>query len=186
MKNLHSFAFCALVTPVITLGAGSVLAGQSADKDLDRKEQSTQRDQNANQATPSVTEGVERSHRDKQSDANRVADRSNMRDQSRMEHRGYIDATPANGVRSSDLVGTEVKTTRDETVGSVSDLIIDENGQVVAVVVGVGGLLGMGEKNVAIGWDEITLSEKADEQELRIDLTRENLRSAPEFEEEQD
>ncbi len=68
-------------------------------------------------------------------------------------------------------------------MGSVSDLLIDENGQVVAIVVGVGGFLGMGEKNVAIGWDDVKTSGSADEQELRIDATREELSSAPAFEE---
>lgn len=63
----------------------------------------------------------------------------------------------------------------------MSDLIIDKDGQVVAVVVGVGGFLGMGEKNVAIPWDDVTKSGTAEEQELRIDATREELQSAPEF-----
>ncbi|MEX2494479.1 MAG: hypothetical protein WD448_00240, partial [Woeseia sp.] len=68
----------------------------------------------------------------------------------------------------------------------------------------VGGFLGIGEKNVAIGWDELTISGGtsaskmpgaaehdpgsedhtlgSDELDLRIDLTREDLTSAPKFE----
>ncbi len=64
----------------------------------------------------------------------------------------------------------------------INDLIIDADGQVIAVVVEVGRTLGMGEKVVAIGWDDVTTSCKSDERELQIDATREELRSAPELE----
>lgn len=52
----------------------------------------------------------------------------------------------------------------------------------MAVVVGVGGFSGMGEKNVAISWDSVTQTGTANERELRIDATRDELSSAPEFE----
>jgi hypothetical protein len=63
----------------------------------------------------------------------------------------------------------------------VSDLIIDERGQVVAIVVGVGGFLGMGEKDVAIGWGNVTRSEKSDKSKIQVNVTRDSLMSAPEF-----
>lgn len=170
MKNLHSFAFYALATPVITLGAGPLLAQQSTDQDVDRQQeqstqqQSTQRDQDAKQSTTKSMESD-------QSTSN----------QSGTQNRGYMGSAPANGMHASNLIGAEVKTSADEDVGPVSDLIIDKNGQVVAIVVGVGGFLGMGERSVAIGWDDVTKSGTSDEPELRIDVTRESLRSAPEF-----
>lgn len=148
MKKLHSFAFYALVTPVIALGAGPLLAQQATGQDKDRKLQSTQQDQ------------------------------------SRMQQRGYLRSIPANGWQASKLIGAEVKTTKGDEVGSVNDLIIDEKGQVAAIVVGVGGFLGMGEKDVAIGWGDVTKSSKtgkSDKDELQINLTRESLMSAPEF-----
>ncbi len=169
MKKLHSFAFYALVTPVITLGAGSVLAQQSTDQDAKHSTSSTKQ-------THQSAQGA------KQSDSQAAADRRNMGDQSRMENRDYMASVPANAMQASTLIGTKVRTTIDKDVGSVKDLIIDENGQIVAIVVGVGGFLAMGEKDVAIGWDHVTKSGTADEQELQIDVTREDLRSAPEFE----
>ncbi|MDT8385682.1 MAG: PRC-barrel domain-containing protein [Gammaproteobacteria bacterium] len=148
MKKLHSFTFYALVTPIITLGAGSLLAEQPTDQDSNRMLQSTQQDQ------------------------------------SHMQQRGYLRSIPANGWQASKLIGAEVKTTKGDEVGSVNDLIIDEKGQVAAIVVGVGGFLGMGEKDVAIGWGDVTKSSKtgkSDKDELQINLTRESLMSAPEF-----
>lgn len=102
--------------------------------------------------------------------------------QSPLENQRYLDAAPTDGMQASNLIGAEVTTTGDEEVGAVSDLIIDQDGKVVAVVVSVGGFLGMGEKDVAIGWDEVSRSGTADERELRIDMTRDDLNSAPEFE----
>lgn len=67
------------------------------------------------------------------------------RDKLRTKNRGYMGSAPANGMQASNLIGAEFKTSSDEDVGSVSDLIIDENGQVAAIVVGVDGFLGMGE-----------------------------------------
>jgi len=111
-------------------------------------------------------------------------DQSSM--QTSMQNTGYMGAAPANGMHASNLIGAEVITTGDEEIGAVSDLIIDQDGQIVGVVVGVGGFLGMGEKDVAIGWDDIQKSGSADELELRIDQSRDSLMSAPEFETESD
>lgn len=177
MKTLNSFAFYALVTPMITFGAASVLAGQptpSVTEDAQGTKGAHQSDMNRSSQSDM--------HRSSQSDMQKVTDRQNRQDQSHREHRGYLQASPTNGMQASDLIGADVKTKSDENVGPVNELIIDENGQVVAVVVGVGGFLGMGEKDVAIGWDDLTITGPADEQEFRIDVTRENLRSAPEYE----
>ncbi len=164
MKKLHSIAFYALVTPAIALSSGAVLAEQSAGKDVDREQQSTQGGQDAMKSnTKSVQSGQE------------------MGDKSRMQGQGYMDSAPANGMHASNLIGAEIKSAGDEDVGAVEDLIIDQNGQVVAVVVSVGGFLGMGEKNVAIAWDELTQSGTSDMQDLRVDVTREELQSAPEY-----
>lgn len=165
MKKLHSFAFYAMVAPALTLGAGSVLAQQSTGQDVDRQQQNTQREMGAGQSDPQ-----------------NAANRQRAGDQTRMQNRDYIGSIPANGMQASDLIGANVKTSGDEEVGSVGDLIIDQDGKVVAVIVGVGGFLGMGEKEVAISWDRVTRSGTGEEQELRIDSTRQELQSAPEFE----
>lgn len=210
MNKLHSIAFYALIAPAITLSSAAVLAQQSSGQDSDREQQSSQaerdstlttgqdldREQDRSQRQDSTTRNTPLTSRDSQSpdragqsdSQQTAAERRNMRDgQSRMENRGFMNSAPANGVHISDLMGADVSTTGDEDVGSVDDLIIDENGQIVAIVVGVGGFLGMGQKDVAIGWDDVTRSGDADSDdvELRIDSTREELRDAPEFESEE-
>lgn len=172
MKKLHTFAFYALVTPAMTLSSGALLAEQSSGQDgAKNQQQSTQHD-------PSQLESPDKTAQTEQ----KMGDQQKMASQSDMQNRGFLDSVPENGMQASKLIGSEVQTTGDEEVGSVSELIIDKDGQVMAIVVGVGGFLGMGEKAVAIGWDDIKKTGTAENQELRIDKTRDELMSAPEFE----
>lgn len=200
MKKLHSLALCALVTPALTFSAGSVLAQQSTDRDMDRKsssmqhDQSMQRDKDARKSGAVSTQDAQGKQNYERSDSKTMADRQSNRDKSGKHHKGFMDAAPAKGMHASQLMEATVKTTGGEDVGSVSDLIVDQDGQIVAIVVGVGGILGMGEKDVAIGWDDVqrskmsskagtsTTSDDSDDLELHIDMSREELRSAPEFE----
>lgn len=169
MKKLNSIALCALITPVLTLSAGSALAGEPTVEDNDHEQRSAQHEYNKSE---------------NQSHSKTALERFNKADQTYMENRGFLDVIPADGLQASTLIGAEVKTTNGEDVGPVNELIIDSKGQVVAIVIGVGGFLGMGEKDVAIGWDDVTKTGNADDQELRIAMTREELSAAPEFESE--
>ncbi|MDP2358069.1 MAG: PRC-barrel domain-containing protein [Beijerinckiaceae bacterium] len=60
-------------------------------------------------------------------------------------------ATPGVGqMMSSDIRGTNVYGANNESVGDVSDILLSREGEIVALVVGVGGFLGIGQKDVAI------------------------------------
>jgi sporulation protein YlmC with PRC-barrel domain len=62
--------------------------------------------------------------------------------------------------RSSKVVGLSVYNSKDENIGAISDLLMDKSGNIKAVVVGVGGFLGMGEHLVAIPFDKIKFVEQ--------------------------
>jgi len=57
--------------------------------------------------------------------------------------------------RASKLEGVDVYNAADEKLGDISELIIDNSGKIQAVVVGVGGFLGLGERDVAIPFDQV-------------------------------
>jgi sporulation protein YlmC with PRC-barrel domain len=57
--------------------------------------------------------------------------------------------------RASKLVGLKVYNNANESVGSINDLLTDKNGSIKAVVIGVGGFLGVGEHLVAVAFDKI-------------------------------
>lgn len=187
MKKLHSFVFYALVAPALTLGTGSALAQNSADENTESRDETNLRDNDREQTYGNdqndQDDPRERGEeRDWQTKSQKSTDRGNNLDQSRDENRGYLGSAPTNGMHASDVIGANVKTTRGDEVGEVTELIIDDQGKVVAAVVAVGGFLGMGEKAVAIGWDDVTASGNQDELEFNIDATRDELSSAPEYE----
>ena len=57
--------------------------------------------------------------------------------------------------RSSKLVGLNVYNDSNESLGSINDLLTDKNGDIKAVVIGVGGFLGVGEHLVAVPLDKV-------------------------------
>lgn len=91
-------------------------------------------------------------------------------------------ANPAD-VRASKLMGTNVYNLKDENIGEVSDLVIDNGKTIKAVVVSVGGFLGMGERNVAISPASVVLNEQRDGSfRLVVNTTKDDLKNAAPFE----
>jgi sporulation protein YlmC with PRC-barrel domain len=60
---------------------------------------------------------------------------------------------------AADLMGTDVFGTDGEHVGKVEDLILDQQQKISGVVVGVGGFLGIGKKEVGLNWEQAQLVE---------------------------
>ena len=70
-----------------------------------------------------------------------------------------------------------------EHIGDVNNLVIGEGGDVAAVVIGVGGFLGIGEKNVAVNYAELEWVTAEDGSErFVLNTTKEALETAPDFE----
>jgi sporulation protein YlmC with PRC-barrel domain len=57
--------------------------------------------------------------------------------------------------RASKVVGLSVYNEGNESLGTINDLLTDKSGKIVAVVVGVGGFLGVGERYVAIPFEKV-------------------------------
>jgi len=62
--------------------------------------------------------------------------------------------------RASKLMGLDVYNEANEKLGDVNELILDKNGKVAAVVIGVGGFLGMGEHDIAVSMDKLKFVEE--------------------------
>jgi hypothetical protein len=83
---------------------------------------------------------------------------------------------------ASDVIGMTVTGAKDENIGEVNDLLMDDDGNVLAAIVGVGGFLGIGEKNVAITFDTLNIvADKDGDPKAKLTLTKEELENAPEF-----
>jgi sporulation protein YlmC with PRC-barrel domain len=57
--------------------------------------------------------------------------------------------------RASKFTGVNIYNNNDENVGEVNEVMVDKDGSIRAVVIGVGGFLGIGEKNVALPFKSI-------------------------------
>ncbi|MDR3468997.1 MAG: PRC-barrel domain-containing protein [Xanthobacteraceae bacterium] len=60
--------------------------------------------------------------------------------------------------RASKLSGVDVYNEANDKIGSVSDVILDRNGKIAAVILGVGGFLGVGEHYVSVNFDQLKWS----------------------------
>jgi sporulation protein YlmC with PRC-barrel domain len=74
-----------------------------------------------------------------------------------------------------------------ERIGEINDLVVGQDGNVAAVIVGVGGFLGVGEKNVAVEYPQLQWTTAADNTErLVLETTKEALNAAPAIEWQED
>src|SRR3979411_1398226 len=69
--------------------------------------------------------------------------------------RGGPESSLQGSWRASKIVGLSVYNDNNESVGSINDLLTDKNGNIKAVVIGVGGFLGVGEHLVAVPFEKI-------------------------------
>lgn len=83
----------------------------------------------------------------------------------------------------SNLTGTNVRNAAGENLGSISDLIVDASGKPAVAIIGVGGFLGIGQKDVGVPFEaiEFTMSNESKERVARLDVTKEALEAAPTF-----
>lgn len=108
----------------------------------------------------------------------------------------YMPANTPNLWRTSEIKGVDVYSDQNEKIGTVDDVLVDQHGSVKGVVIGVGGFLGVGERNIAVPFNELhwqmntthpengrQVAQTADHP-MRATLpgvTKDQLQKAPEF-----
>jgi sporulation protein YlmC with PRC-barrel domain len=86
--------------------------------------------------------------------------------------------------RASKLIGATVYGPDNKSIGDINDVLIANDGKINAVVIGVGGFLGVGEKNVAIPFDKLQVARKADSaaiEKVTVAYSKDELKNAPKF-----
>ncbi len=90
----------------------------------------------------------------------------------------------AEGHLASNIIGQTVYSSAGDdgqNIGSISDIVLSPEGEAQAVVIGVGGFLGIGKKDVAIEYDLVQWSERDGERWLVVETSREALEALPTF-----
>ncbi|UDQ89648.1 MULTISPECIES: PRC-barrel domain-containing protein [Xanthobacter] len=93
----------------------------------------------------------------------------------------FVTRQMADQHMASNLIGTAVRGPADENLGEINDLLIDRSGNVAAVVIGVGGFLGIGEKDVAVPFQTVEMTRVDGKNRLVLRKTKDELKNAPTF-----
>ena len=97
-------------------------------------------------------------------------------------HSGIRNQT-SNAVRASKLIGATVKNKAGDSIGEISDLLVSPGANISTAVVAVGGVLGIGEKKIAVPYKSFSVS--PDGNTLYLDMTADQLKSMPAYTEDE-
>ena len=82
---------------------------------------------------------------------------------------------------ASDIYKADVYDNAEDKIGVVTDLIMDNSGNVTTAVVGVGGFLGAGKKEVAVPFKDLKVVSRDGKDWLVLNQTKEELKTAPAY-----
>ena len=87
-----------------------------------------------------------------------------------------------NEMRASKLIGSTVKNDANESIGSINEVVLGKDGKVAAVVIGVGGFLGMGEREVAVNFAALRIAQDSNSRTvISLNASKDTLKAAPEW-----
>src|SRR5205085_5813298 len=82
------------------------------------------------------------------------------------------------------ILGRDVKSTADENMGRIVDVIVDRSGTVRAAVIDFGGFLGVGSRKIVVDWRALRFGAIANKSDsISLELTKEQVSAAPEYKE---
>ena len=82
-------------------------------------------------------------------------------------------------VLGTDFIGTPVNDKSGQQIGKIANLVFDQTGRIELAVIGVGGFLGIGEKDLAVPFDAVKSEVISDQHVFVIDATKADLMAAP-------
>jgi sporulation protein YlmC with PRC-barrel domain len=97
------------------------------------------------------------------------------------ENTTLMTTVPTDAATISTYYNEDVYDSQDNKIGDVNDILVGPDGRISAVIVGVGGLLGVGEKDVAVPFKALKVTEKAGDRYLVMNTTKEALQNAPSY-----
>lgn len=89
-----------------------------------------------------------------------------------------LGTVPNDSMTVTDWYKQSVYDTNNAKLGKVDDVLVDKSGKINALIIGVGGFLGAGEKDVAVPFDAVHATKKGDSWYLTLDATKDSLKSA--------
>lgn len=93
----------------------------------------------------------------------------------------FLDKQNNTEVLGTDFIGAPVLGTDGQQIGKIANLVFDQNGRIELAVIGIGGVLGIGEKEVALPFEAVKSEEKDGKQVFAIDVSKDQLKAAPSY-----
>ena len=90
-----------------------------------------------------------------------------------------MSSVPAQSVTVTDWYKQSVYDPANSKIGEIMDVLLSADGKVNALIIGVGGFLGMGEKDVAVPFGAVKHTVKDGKVYLTLDTTKDALKAAP-------
>ena len=82
------------------------------------------------------------------------------------------------------VLGREVRSSTDENMGRIVDVLVDRGGEVRAAIIDFGGFLGLGSRKIAVDWNALHFPAPGKPgSRIALDLTRDQVKAAPEYQE---
>jgi hypothetical protein len=80
------------------------------------------------------------------------------------------------------IMGGEVRSTGNEAMGRIVDVVVDGEGKPRAAIIDFGGFLGVGSRKIAVAWDALRFVPQASKRYgIALELSREQVKAAPEY-----
>lgn len=86
---------------------------------------------------------------------------------------------PAASADTSKLIGRNIQNAQNETIGEIKSIYIGKDGKVDSVMVGVGGFLGVGEREVRLAWSDLNVTNNGEK--VTVNMTKDQLKAKPEY-----
>jgi sporulation protein YlmC with PRC-barrel domain len=86
---------------------------------------------------------------------------------------------PAATADTRKLIGRNIQNAEGETIGEIKSIYLNKDGKVDSVMVGVGGFLGVGDREVRIAWSDLKITDNGEK--VTVNMTKDELKAKPEY-----
>ena len=93
----------------------------------------------------------------------------------------FVETQNNTEVLGTDFIGTPVNGKDGQQIGKIANLVFDQNGRIELAVIGVGGFLGVGEKDVAVPFEAVKSDVANGKHVFVIDAAKDQLKAAPTY-----
>jgi len=108
--------------------------------------------------------------------------RAKSADNSLEQNAQFLNEQKTDDILASTIIGKSAVNGQDEAIGDVNDLVTDRSGKILGALIGVGGFLGIGEKDVAVRFEDLKLArDENNNVKVVLNISKDALAAAPDY-----